>query len=43
MTDRPCDKCCWRGPDGCVKWDCEPFTRDQLKELLRERKEKNSD
>ena len=37
--DRPCNECVWRGPDGCTKWDCEPLTRKELKEILKKIKE----
>ena len=37
--DRPCSECVWRSETGCVKWNCEPMTRSELLDLLRELKE----
>ena len=35
---RPCSECVWNSADGCTKWDCEPLTRKEVKEMLKEKK-----
>lgn len=35
MTDRPCGKCIWETTDGCMSWECEPITREEVKERLK--------
>lgn len=35
MTDRPCSKCIWETTDGCMSWECEPITREEVKERLK--------
>ena len=39
MDDRPCDQCIWYSPNGCVSWDCEPVTRKEVREIIKEYKE----
>lgn len=35
MNDRPCKECIWRGEDGCTSWDCEPVTRKEAREMIK--------
>ena len=36
VNERPCSECVWRTEDGCSSWDCEPVTRNDVRELLKE-------
>ena len=38
MTDRPCEECIWRKGNECTNWDCEPVTRKEVREMIKELK-----
>lgn len=41
--DRPCERCIWHDKDGCIKWECEPVTLEQAREIVRKAMEEGND
>lgn len=35
--DRPCSECIWHNGESCSSWECEPVTREQAREIFKQK------